>query len=71
MQFYTQGKSQNFLVDKQKLVEVVYEKHEVLKQMLHGFEYMGYFQADTRGKLDLLSQITDKILSDEELKSDF
>ncbi|QOQ97601.1 type I restriction endonuclease subunit R [Helicobacter winghamensis] len=71
LQFYTQGKSQNFLVDKQKLVEVVYEKHEVLKQMLHGFEYMGYFQADTRGKIDLLSQITDKILSDEELKKRF
>lgn len=47
----------------EKAVAVMLEKYEVVKQMFHGFEYLPYFTADTQGKLKVILEAQEHILS--------
>lgn len=46
-------------------------KFEVVEQMFFGFDYKGYFEAETAEKLQILLGATNFILSDEKLKDRF
>lgn len=46
-----------------KAIGVMLEKHEVVKQMFHGFDYQRYFTADTQQKLGIILEAQEHILS--------
>lgn len=52
----------------EKAVALMLEKLEVVSQMYHGFEYEKYFELDTRGKLSLILEAEEHILSIEDGK---
>lgn len=49
-------------ITQEKAVEIMLEKLEVVSQMLHGFAYEEYFDADARTKLSLILSAEDFIL---------
>src|SRR3989344_1786407 len=49
----------------EKAVEVMLEKYEVVKQILHGFDYHRYFAIDTKGKLGVILEAQEYILEKE------
>ena len=59
------GGTGNPALIQEKAVEVMLEKYEVVKQMLHGFDYHRYFALDTRGKLGVILEAQEFILARE------
>lgn len=53
-----------------KAIEVMLEKYEVVKQMFYGFDYHRYFAADTHGKLGIILEAQEHILSLDKDKED-
>lgn len=47
----------------EKAIAIMLEKYEVVKQMLHGFDYHRYFAADTRGKLIVILEAQEHVLA--------
>lgn len=47
----------------ERAVALLLEKLEIVSQMYHGFEYEQYFELDTRGKLSLILEAEEHILS--------
>lgn len=61
---YTQsGGKGDPTVTQEKAIEVMLEKYEVVKQMFYGFDYHRYFAADTHGKLGIILEAQEHILS--------
>jgi type I restriction enzyme, R subunit len=61
---YTQsGGKGDPTITQEKAIEVMLEKYEVVKQMFHGFDYHRYFAADTHGKLGIILEAQEHILS--------
>lgn len=50
-------------IAQEQAVALLLEKLEVVSNMYHGFEYERYFEADTRGKLALILEAEEHILS--------
>lgn len=61
---YTQsGGKGDPTITQEKAIEVMLEKYEVVKQMFFGFDYHRYFAADTHGKLGIILEAQEHILS--------
>jgi len=54
-----------------KAVDIMLEKLEVVRQLLHGFDYSGFFDAAVKDKLSLILRAEDFILNIEDGKSRF
>lgn len=55
----------------EKAVDIMLEKLEVVRQLLHGFDYSGFFDAAVKDKLSLILRTEDFILNIEDGKSRF
>ncbi|MDF9407588.1 type I restriction endonuclease subunit R [Pelotomaculum isophthalicicum JI] len=55
----------------EKAVAIMIEKLEVVRQLLHGFDYSGFFDAAVKDKLSLILRAEDFILNIEDGKSRF
>ena len=63
LSFYSDAGGKGDPTDNQeKAVQLMFEKLEIVSQMLHGFAYEQYFQADTGIKLSLILAAEDHIL---------
>jgi type I restriction enzyme, R subunit len=54
-----------------KALELLLEKIEVVRQMFHGFDYMRFFSVGTSGRLSIILQAEEFILSTEQGKERF
>ena len=54
-----------------KAVEVMLEKIEIVRQILHGFDYSEFFRADVKDKLSIILRAEDYILSSTDKKERF
>jgi len=54
-----------------RAVEIMIEKIEVVRQILHGFDYSGFFNAEVKDKLSIILRTEDYILSTNNKKSRF
>ena len=50
-------------LDQNEAVLVMQEKHEIVRQMFNGFDYMLYFKSDTSEKLHIILEAQEHILS--------
>ena len=72
LSFYSEGGGKGDPAQMQEqAVALMQEKLEVINQLFHGFEYQEYFTADTSGKLSLILDAEDFILSIENGKKRF
>lgn len=55
----------------EKAVEIMLEKLEVVRQILHGFDYSGFFNAEVKDKLSIILRTEDYILSANDKKARF
>jgi len=55
----------------EKAVEIMLEKIEVVRQILQGFDYSGFFNAEVKDKLSIILRAEDYILSSNDKKSRF
>ncbi|MBI2120172.1 MAG: type I restriction endonuclease subunit R [Parcubacteria group bacterium] len=61
---YTQsGGTGDPTLTQDKAIELMLTKYEVVKQMFHGFDYLQYFTLDTQGKLRVILEAQEHILS--------
>ena len=61
---YTQsGGTGDPTLTQDKAIELMLTKYEVVKQMFHGFDYLRYFTLDTQGKLRVILEAQEHILS--------
>jgi len=51
-----------------RAVEIMLEKLEVVRQILHGFDYSSFFNAEVKDKLSIILRAEDFILSDDDKK---
>ena len=59
------------VVDKNEAIRGMQEKHEIVVQMFHGFNYNEYFEVDTAHKLQVLLGAQNFILAKDHLKERF
>jgi type I restriction enzyme, R subunit len=63
LKFYSQSGGQGKPAETQeKALEMLREKMEVVRQMFHGFNYGGFYQADTSARLTLILQASEFVL---------
>jgi len=55
----------------EKAVDIMLEKLEVVRQILHGFDYSEFFNAEVKDKLSIILRAVDYILSSEDKKTRF
>ncbi len=53
----------NITLTQEEAVKIMLEKYEIVCQMFHGFDYKRYFEADTKGKLTIILEAEEHILS--------
>ena len=56
---------------RQGLSEIMLEKLEVVRQILHGFDYTSFFKAEVKDKLSIILCAEDFILSTDDKKARF
>src|SRR5690606_25490093 len=54
-----------------RAVEIMLEKLEVVRQILHGFDYSSFFNAEVKDKLSIILHAEDFILSEDDKKARF
>ena len=58
-------------LDQAEAVALLLEKHEIISQMFKNFDYMKYFSADTKQKLNLILEAQEYVLGLEDGKNKF
>lgn len=72
LSFYAESGGKGVPVETQaRAVEIMLEKLEVVRQILHGFDYSSFFNAEVKDKLSIILQAEDFILSEEDRKARF
>jgi len=72
MAFYaSSGGKGNAVETQEKALEMLLEKIEVVRQMFHGFDYMRFFSVGTSGRLSIILQAEEFILSREQGRERF
>ena len=72
MQIYVESGGEGEVApDIAEVIAAMMSKFEVVEQMFHGFDYQGYFKAETGEKLKTLLAAQNFILADEEVKDRF
>lgn len=64
LEFYTQSGGRGQIIsNKAELIAKMQEKFEIVSAMLYGVDFMAYFSSDTKGKIRILNQSMEKVLS--------
>ena len=72
MAFYaSSGGKGNAVETQEKALQMLLEKIEVVRQMFHGFDYMRFFSVGTSGRLSIILQAEEFILSREQGRERF
>lgn len=70
MAVYTQcGWKWTAVNDKEKTLETMFAKYEVVKQILHWYDWSNYFSSDTKVKLSVIIWAMDFVMKDEDIKN--
>ena len=70
MAVYTQcGWKWTAVNDKEKTLETMFAKYEVVKQILHWYDWSNYFSSDTKVKLSVIIWAMDFVMEDEDIKN--
>lgn len=64
-------RDQGKIVDTDQVVKVLRDKIELIRNLLHGFNYSNYESLDNFGKYQILNKAANFILNDEDTKSKF
>ncbi|MFU0827267.1 MAG: Type I restriction enzyme EcoR124II R protein [Lachnoclostridium sp.] len=72
LSFYAESGGKGVPAETQtRAVEIMLEKLEVVRQILHGFDYSSFFSVEVKDKLSIILQAEDFILSAENKKARF
>ena len=72
MATYTEsGGEGKAVVDLKEVIAWLQEKFEIVHEMLHGIDYQQYFKLDITGKLQLILDVQNFLMSDDTLKQRF
>lgn len=72
LSFYAESGGKGVPAETQaRAVEIMLEKLEVVRQILHGFDYTSFFNAEVKDKLSIILRAEDFILSSEDKKARF
>lgn len=72
MATYTEsGGEGKAVVDLKEVIAWLQEKFEIVHEMLHGIDYQQYFKLDITGKLQLILDVQNFLMSDDKLKQRF
>jgi len=72
LSFYAESGGKGVPAETQtRAIEIMLEKLEVVRQILHGFDYSNFFNAEVRDKLSIILRAEDFILSEDDKKARF
>jgi len=72
LSFYAESGGKGVPAETQaRAVEIMLEKLEVVRQILHGFDYTSFFKAEVKDKLSIILRAEDFILSTDDKKARF
>lgn len=72
LSFYAESGGKGVPAETQtRAVEIMLEKLEVVRQILHGFDYSSFFNAEVKDKLSIILRAEDFILSTDDKKARF
>ena len=64
-------RDQGKIVDTEQIIKVLRDKVEIIRNLLHGFDYSNYESLDNLGKYQMLNKAANFILKDEDTKNKF
>ncbi len=68
---YSRGDREDTGIDPVQPISIMLEKYEIVAGLFHGYDYMKFFEADAKGKLRIILEASDFILSVEKGKERF
>jgi len=72
LSFYAESGGKGVPAETQtRAVEIMLEKLEIVRQILHGFDYSGFFNGEVKDKLSIILRTEDFILSEDDRKARF